>query len=416
MEGSLAPPQQFTPPRTGIELLSSASLCSCNLSVSLLLWISFLSWPLFLILWQVLHNQLFMILFIVCISLFALSFAFYIIESFCISRVRHYVENLRVGEKNACHFLEKMHRDPPMFIFHVECYHYEKRTRTRTVRDSKGRTRTVRETYTVKVVTHRATGSHTFRYWHDYSGDLTALHHITKSVAIDISKDFVFGDDGAKAELESAFSMFRAANRRDVHQSYSKEYTFEHHVPGVLLWRGDKRPTCLTQHCYCALTFFLMAFPMRCYLWARCARARHVVRKVAFSTPRPPSMAATEQLTSETLAPPPAFAAMPLGVIEAATPYQPPELTKLGPSEPRLEEPPMMAMPADPYSGMPMPAMGGYAGVPASGGVIIPPPIVMTQPPAPMECMPVPGLVPGSVPVSVPVCESKEEKKEVVHL
>ena len=89
--------------------------------------------------------------------------------------------------------IDKAIKSPPEIYWHIECYHWE--TRTRTVTDSEGNTRT--ETYQEKVVTHVANTKFRIKEWMDESAPIASLFYLQAMMLtrLHTNKDIDFSEE-----------------------------------------------------------------------------------------------------------------------------------------------------------------------------------------------------------------------------
>eukprot|EP00929_Paragymnodinium_shiwhaense_P025465 TRINITY_DN15395_c0_g2_i3.p1 TRINITY_DN15395_c0_g2~~TRINITY_DN15395_c0_g2_i3.p1 ORF type:complete len:558 (-),score=83.53 TRINITY_DN15395_c0_g2_i3:465-2138(-) len=86
-----------------------------------------------------------------------IAYIVYLVHSFCCTRFASAVGNRIKGLNAVCNIMEAPKSEHPHFRWHVQCYHYETRTRTESYRDSNGNTQTRTVTETVRVNTWSAT-------------------------------------------------------------------------------------------------------------------------------------------------------------------------------------------------------------------------------------------------------------------
>lgn len=116
------------------------------------------------------------------------------------------------------------------FWFHAECYHYEIRHHTRTVRDSNGNTRHEHYTTREKVVTHTATENLTPRKTVDESGPIDRIHSEKNMVFIHFIILHRFSDSTSQYNFDSFYSGFKMRHTRDAHQ----DFTYGYQLPGLV--------------------------------------------------------------------------------------------------------------------------------------------------------------------------------------
>ena len=91
----------------------------------------------------------------------------------CCSTTMTYANNTKKA-REVWEYIQQLKQTPPVVAMHVECYHYETRTRTVSYR-SGGQTHYRTETYQKKVTTHKETECYRMDQWIDTSSELTGL-------------------------------------------------------------------------------------------------------------------------------------------------------------------------------------------------------------------------------------------------
>eukprot|EP00055_Hartaetosiga_balthica_P003776 m.8965 g.8965 ORF g.8965 m.8965 type:complete len:395 (-) comp3319_c0_seq1:261-1445(-) len=135
----------------------------------------------------------------------------YLIEA-CCSSTKGYVNN-KMQDPNP--HVAQVLDSPPQITFHIQCYHYE--TRTRTVRDSNGNTKT--ETYTERVNTHSASMVFHIQQWYDDSAPFFVPNY--EICQLKFSKSFKF-TDASFSRYKMEREVFIRENDRDVHYSFTE--------------------------------------------------------------------------------------------------------------------------------------------------------------------------------------------------
>ncbi|EGD76692.1 hypothetical protein PTSG_08043 [Salpingoeca rosetta] len=130
--------------------------------------------------------------------------------------------------------VQQVQQSPPNINWFIQCYHYETRHRTRTVRDSNGNTRTEHYTERVRVNTHSARQTYTMPHWRDSSPQwLPPTHSLTKHK---FYFGFSFSNASAAQRYNTEKAIFIATNNRDVHFDFNENRTiagFRKHVLGI---------------------------------------------------------------------------------------------------------------------------------------------------------------------------------------
>lgn len=146
--------------------------------------------------------------------------------------------------------IDKAIKSPPEIYWHIECYHYE--TRTRTVTDSEGNTRT--ETYQEKVVTHVANTKFRILEWMDESAPIASLFYLQEMMLtrLHTNKDIDFSETAYDRYCREKDEWIRD-NSRDVHNDFrenrtiphQEEHTLVYNTPdGDLPWYANSRLLC----------------------------------------------------------------------------------------------------------------------------------------------------------------------------
>lgn len=147
--------------------------------------------------------------------------ALYFLECICADTGK-YLNNMG-DAADITQYHQQIVSSPPWILWHIECYHYETRTRdaTRTITDSDGNTttETYQETYQVRVRTHSASHSYELAGWRDTSKVLEPTSHDIAKVEFD--KTYEWRDPGAKAKHDAENAMWISMNDRDVHKDVS---------------------------------------------------------------------------------------------------------------------------------------------------------------------------------------------------
>ena len=112
------------------------------------------------------------------------------------------------SEDETSAYLDSLRLAKPTVTTYVECYHKEKRTRTK--RDSNGNTRT--ETYYVEVVTWRGSEAYEIPYWTDTS-EHTPFFTSTSATRLTLPEVVHFVDDESRQHYEAQRRAFIDANK-----------------------------------------------------------------------------------------------------------------------------------------------------------------------------------------------------------
>lgn len=157
------------------------------------------------------------------------SYLLYLIVGLCCNPLREYLSNIDRGENFETYY-QQVRAMIGRFRFHAECYHYEIRHHTRTVRDANGNTRHEHYTTREKVVTHVATEYLTPYDTKDVSGNVDRIRANTNVVFIHFYVRYRFADPQSSNNFERAYYNFKMRHTRDAHQDFSSGYE----VPGLI--------------------------------------------------------------------------------------------------------------------------------------------------------------------------------------
>ncbi|XP_055342421.1 transmembrane protein 151 homolog [Paramacrobiotus metropolitanus] len=203
----------------------------------------------------------------------------YILETFCCNSNTKFLNN-SVMVSDIHQYVESVRGGAPAVVWHMECYHYE--TRTRLVSSGSGRSRTTRvETYTVKVTSWTGDQAFEFSNWADIS-DPRQLDTIGafQQTRIKFDKQFVLSDNQTLASFEAQRDYFVAANRlRDTHYDLSESFEIAGFQPAVLASTTSEKPFFLTLHWYVLAVLFLLELPFSFMIKMQSARMQYVYVK-----------------------------------------------------------------------------------------------------------------------------------------
>ena len=121
---------------------------------------------------------------------FLVIYILYLINAFCCSNTWRYL-NAQQSPTNIIKYVNDIKTVKPYIGFWCECYHYEKRRRTKKDRNGKRHT----ETHTVKVTTYRGYEAFNFTSWNDVSPTLSIASDIAKMT---FETTFTLGDEETK--------------------------------------------------------------------------------------------------------------------------------------------------------------------------------------------------------------------------
>jgi len=197
----------------------------------------------------------------------------YLIYVSCCLKTHSMLGNTMEGMEAVVKYIERVHAADPSFRWHIECWHYETKTRLKT--SSKGLSRT--KTERVKVVTHRASKT-------------GALHSIDQSEKFIPDTSYTLTQLKSKVDItfapgsnyRSSYSAWVSANKRDTHQSYGRtEFVSCHQKHALIEWVPGTKSCWMGDCCYFLSNVFLVSLVYRCVLNSKCGRAQYNFHKVA---------------------------------------------------------------------------------------------------------------------------------------
>jgi hypothetical protein len=220
----------------------------------------------------------------------------HLVESMCMAKTAAYLRNI-MSEKEFTQHIDGLQQEDPKIDFHIECYHWE--TKTRTVSDGNGGTTT--ETYQEKVVTHSAgmvypvagfvdetlSPAQTmamFHLLHDGTRDLSDVEagaHVGKQkrrmfLLCHFSIDFQPASEGCEQEFNQRRESFYQQNTRDTHQTKTENRNgdgFREHVLVILTPGMDDttdRPFWMNNFVYFLSVICMVSIPYRLFLFSQC--------------------------------------------------------------------------------------------------------------------------------------------------
>jgi len=176
-------------------------------------------------------------------------YGLYFIEAFFVSTTPRYLWN-QTDPEGIDVYVDRVKCVPPQVVFHVECYHYE--THYRTVTDSNGNTRT--ESYTEKVVTHRASENLQFSTWNDVSGELKGVGTEYRMTRCRFKKSYMFADERSRDAYEYQWDYFKKTNNRDTHMDAWIHFHINGYIARKLAIVGEHE-----MHCCVHLAWYLVS-------------------------------------------------------------------------------------------------------------------------------------------------------------
>ena len=191
------------------------------------------------------------------IAIIIVPYFFYLFIACCCSDIKGYIEKMKKFDDYQETY-DKMVRGKGYFKFHIECYHYVRRSTRRGQSSSR------------KVVTHTATENFICAESIDESGQLMNIEDIKNFVFINYLKRYNFVDEQSEARFKDSFKSFVARNTRDKHQSYNHTFMIENHeeiVCYTALGENSK-----SKVLFYVFTLLGMALPYACIFESSVAR------------------------------------------------------------------------------------------------------------------------------------------------
>ncbi len=189
-------------------------LISCGRYISLVLFISFWIWFLYLCACMptkcARYGELPSTLVIMAITIVPLAYLYIILES-CCSNEKEYIANL-ADAGTVSTIVSNLRSTQPYILMRAVCYHYEIRTRTVSYTDANGNMQTRLETYTERVVTHYDTEFFNFNYWKDQSDDVIKDVERYRVTKIKMYQTIMFGDMDTENACYEQYELFKDKN------------------------------------------------------------------------------------------------------------------------------------------------------------------------------------------------------------
>jgi hypothetical protein len=193
---------------------------------------------------------------------FLIFYIFYLIECCCSSSLSFLSNQQHVERAQSA--VEAMQSQPPIVSMFVQCYHYETRTRTVSVRNSDGSTSLRTETYTERVVTYSETVYMPYGSWMDVTGAVSGLANYPLSkLHFDVAWEAA-DDETAAAQKAIGQELRERCRHFDVHMDYGEGATINEFQPHILALVGaDAMPALLSVRWYWIFSLLLLSWPYR---------------------------------------------------------------------------------------------------------------------------------------------------------
>lgn len=191
----------------------------------------------------------------------------YLIHSFHCSKFSSTISNHVRGLDNICQQIETPKREHPHFSWHIQCYHYETRTRTVSETDANGKQTTRTETYEVRVNTHSARNNGVIP-----STDRTPLF-VPNTTALMTEIETHLSLDFSHSNYLGCYHAWCRSHRRDVHADESRSESLPSQKRSLLAeWVSGARPFWFRKSCYVLSTLLFCSMCYRLRVQRRCGR------------------------------------------------------------------------------------------------------------------------------------------------
>ena len=188
-------------------------------------------------------------------------YALYLIIACCCNPLQKYLGNIDRGESFEP-YTERVREMVGRFEFYAECYHYETRHHTRTVRDANGNSRTEHYTTRERVVTHRATEYLTPLRTIDESGRADRIRAEANIVFIHFMVRYRFDTVLSNRNFEMHFQNFKMRHTRDAHQDFKMKYEVPGLVPRKAFFVGELQCSYNTWYYLCGMVGMMWPYSM----------------------------------------------------------------------------------------------------------------------------------------------------------
>lgn len=207
--------------------------------------------------------------------------SFLFVVDVCRSNTFQYLRNINTTE-SVLSYVDRMHRTKPEVLWHIQCYHYETRTRRVHRTDSNGQSYTTTETYQERVNTHSASGALSYVRWEDISVPLNRDEIVTyRMTKVSMKKEWA-GDAGCKAQRDD----FIAANNRDVYYDFSERLVIDGFRSRLLALVDIEKKPCFAHSCWYLLCHasVVFALPYRMWMSSTTGKVRNTISKQIWTT------------------------------------------------------------------------------------------------------------------------------------
>lgn len=205
-------------------------------------------------------------------------YAGYCLHAFCGASLMTSLVNKVEGLAEVNGVMERPRSENPLFKWHIQCYHYETRTRTVTSTDKDGNKTTRHEHYQERVNTHAA--------WHsgvipsaDFSPEFlpdtsAQMTEIVTHLRLDFSS----------SNYMACYAAWIAMHRRDIHadQTHSEDLP-SRHSSLLAVWLTGAQPWWMNAGMYGLSTLFMCAPCYRLAVQSRLGRQEYEYRKKCYS-------------------------------------------------------------------------------------------------------------------------------------
>eukprot|EP00928_Gymnodinium_smaydae_P029612 TRINITY_DN22254_c0_g1_i2.p1 TRINITY_DN22254_c0_g1~~TRINITY_DN22254_c0_g1_i2.p1 ORF type:complete len:675 (-),score=63.16 TRINITY_DN22254_c0_g1_i2:268-2292(-) len=207
----------------------------------------------------------------------AVLYCLYLVQAFCCTRFSSAVGNRITGLDAVCNRLELPKTENPTYRWHIQCYHYETRTRQESYTDSNGnrQTRTVTETHRVNTWSSSRTGTIP-------SIDATPVF-VPNTRALVTEIDTSLDLDFSQSNYLQCYRHWCLANRFDIHADESRTEDLPSRKPGFLAeWVNGARPCWMRRLTYVFSTLLMCSMCFRLVVQSRVGLQNFTYKKRCF--------------------------------------------------------------------------------------------------------------------------------------
>eukprot|EP01100_Stratorugosa_tubuloviscum_P005211 TRINITY_DN2360_c0_g2_i3.p1 TRINITY_DN2360_c0_g2~~TRINITY_DN2360_c0_g2_i3.p1 ORF type:complete len:395 (+),score=132.14 TRINITY_DN2360_c0_g2_i3:46-1230(+) len=224
----------------------------------------------------------------VCATIVAIVEIALIIELCCFSSTMKSLKNKGTIEEQIT-LVDRIREQKPKIGMHVECYHYEMRTRTvtsTTYNSQTGKHETTfrTETYQEKVVTHTETKYFQFKTFTDTSANIDFSSMSELTVKLTLTKEWNHGDSKTEKKYQKFEKKFRQQNQnRDTHCDFIHLFEVDHFQPYLLIIpHPSKLPFAMKRSFFVFATLLFFSWPYRLWFDSQCRFATFQIKKTIF--------------------------------------------------------------------------------------------------------------------------------------